>query len=393
MINISNKKIASIAQLHYNACSPEIIKKLNFLSDLCKVILRTKNISKKISLQKDYDLSLEQIATLINPLLRSKKKKFCRKLRVTDMEVSSMVFSRQLNILDTRITISDWNRYNIFFNLVQTNVKTLLIGPPVLLDSTFISSGNYDLQFNNIRIKNILNYVFNYSKLTGDGFNDPMTHENWNSYKLTSKLNVSVCPYCNKNWINTVYFEKGKKVTNPQLDHFFFKAKYPLLRLSFYNLIPSCETCNARIKKEEIFTYNEYLNPFDRGFYPYSSFRAIPKDTKSNQGVGNRFRIKLIHDSSSNNLLEKSKNQKNFDFFKLKNIYEQHGDIISELFLIKQKYGLRYLSSVLKSDKYKDMKIEEIYRMIFSNYYSEDDFKKRPFSKLTRDIVDDLNLI
>jgi hypothetical protein len=392
MISITNNKTAFIAQLHFNACSPDILKKLNLIYDICDSLANKTAIIKKTSLQKDYDLTLVQIATLINPILRAKKKKKGNKLYVTDNEITSLVFSRQLNLLDSKITINDWKNYAAFFSLVKTNLKELLIGSPKFLSSEFITSGKYDLQLNDNRIKIILNYVFDYSKLTGDGFTNPTSKRKWDSYTLTSKLNVSVCPYCNKNWINTVFYDKGSRVTNPQLDHFFFKAKYPLLRLSFYNLIPSCETCNARIKKEEVFTYDDYLHPYERGFNPYSSFRAIAKNIKSNQGVDNRFSIKLIHENSALNN-EKARNQKNFDFFKIKEVYEQHGDIIAEIFFIKQKHGMRYLSSVLKSEKFKDMKLEEIYKMVFFNYYNEDDFKKRPFAKLIKDIVEDLNLI
>jgi hypothetical protein len=392
MISIKNSQTDSIAQQHYNACSPDILKKLKLVYDICNTVANKSTIYKTTSLQSDYGLTLAQIATLINPILRPKKKKKGNKLNVTDNEITSLVFSRQLSIIDPKININDWKNYVAFFSLVKINLKELLIGLPLFLSSEFINSGKYDLQHNDNRIKFILNYIFDYSRLIGDGFTIPKSNKKWDSYTLTSKLNLSICPYCNKNWINTVFYNKGSKVTNPQLDHFFFKARYPLLRLSFYNLVPSCETCNTRIKKEAVFTYDGYLHPYERGFSPYSSFRAIAKNTKSNQGVDNRFRIKLVHKNSPLNN-ENDRNQKNFDFFKLKEVYEQHGDIISEIFFIKQKHGMRYLSSVLKSDKFKDMTLEEIYRMIFSNYYNEDDFKKRPFAKLTKDIVEDLNLI
>lgn len=52
-----------------------------------------------------------------------------------------------------------------------------------------------------------------------------------------------------------------------------------------------------------------------------------------------------------------------------------------------------YLLIIFKLDKYKNMKLDEIYKMIFFNYYNENDFKKRFFVKFIRDIVEDLNLI
>jgi hypothetical protein len=34
--------------------------------------------------------------------------------------------------------------------------------------------------------------------------------------------------------------------------------------------------------------------------------------------------------------------------------------------------------------------IDELYRISFGNYYHEDDFDKRPLSKLTKDVVEQL---
>ena len=57
---------------------------------------------------------------------------------------------------------------------------------------------------------------------------------------VLKKIKVTVCPYCNRQYIFTL--SKGK--ARPQLDHYYPKSKYPYLALSLYNLIPSCSTCN-----------------------------------------------------------------------------------------------------------------------------------------------------
>lgn len=61
--------------------------------------------------------------------------------------------------------------------------------------------------------------------------------------KHISNLNISVCPYCNRNYI--INFDENGKTT-AELDHFFSKSKYPYLAICVYNLIPSCHTCNQR---------------------------------------------------------------------------------------------------------------------------------------------------
>lgn len=59
--------------------------------------------------------------------------------------------------------------------------------------------------------------------------------------KLVRITGVTVCPYCNRNFVNVT-----NEANTSQLDHFFPKSEYPLFALCFYNLIPSCYGCNNR---------------------------------------------------------------------------------------------------------------------------------------------------
>jgi len=58
----------------------------------------------------------------------------------------------------------------------------------------------------------------------------------YNAYELIKKLNLSVCPYCNR---NTIYNLKNNTKRTSELDHFYPQSKYPYFALSFYNLVPS----------------------------------------------------------------------------------------------------------------------------------------------------------
>lgn len=62
------------------------------------------------------------------------------------------------------------------------------------------------------------------------------------AYGLLEKLDVKVCPYCNRQYTFTV----PKVKVSPQFDHYFPISKYPYLQLSLFNLIPSCSTCNLK---------------------------------------------------------------------------------------------------------------------------------------------------
>lgn len=72
---------------------------------------------------------------------------------------------------------------------------------------------------------------------------------------LVSACNIDTCPYCNRNNVGLASVRKvrnGRIVSDSvkgQLDHFFYKAKYPYLAISRNNLVPSCGDCNESPNK------------------------------------------------------------------------------------------------------------------------------------------------
>lgn len=83
-------------------------------------------------------------------------------------------------------------------------------------------------------------------------------------------LDLTVCPYCNRNWVTAIP-GKGKGKTEYgqkedtlafQIDHFFPKALYPYLAFSLFNLIPVCPYCNNQKLDED-------TNNNDWKWYPY----------------------------------------------------------------------------------------------------------------------------
>ena len=60
-------------------------------------------------------------------------------------------------------------------------------------------------------------------------------------------IEVHTCYFCNIEFINK--FNTSKKTKNGfTLDHFIDKGTNPYLALSLYNLVPSCYTCNSKVK-------------------------------------------------------------------------------------------------------------------------------------------------
>src|SRR5690606_9846552 len=106
----------------------------------------------------------------------------------------------------------------------------------------------------------VLPDVFDYD----NWFNKLDAHAKYGPYKLASELGIRSCTYCNRQYTITIKSETNDsgKLTRPQFDHWLSMDKYPLLGLSFYNLIPSCPTCNSSVKGNIKFNTNNYIHPY-----------------------------------------------------------------------------------------------------------------------------------
>ena len=208
--------------------------------------------------------------------------------------------------------------------------------------------------------------------------------DEYDAYKLAKKLNVNVCPYCNINSTYTVTKEDNKKITRTEFDHFYDKATHPILALSFYNIIPSCHTCNSTIKGSEEFSMKSHLNPYADSFDEVTKFNLRIKNSKFYHSVDG-FEVKLE--------TEDKRAENNIKCFELDILYENHKDIILELIQKEAIYNESYLDELLtqyEGTLFKNK--EDLQRLISGGYVSDDEIGKRPLSKLIKDISQELGL-
>ncbi|MDD2383500.1 MAG: hypothetical protein PHN18_04875 [Sulfurospirillaceae bacterium] len=207
--------------------------------------------------------------------------------------------------------------------------------------------------------------------------------DTYDAYKLAKDLNVTVCPYCNRNYTFTVRSKNGS--TRPQFDHFYDKATYPILALSFYNLIPSCPTCNTSIKGRKEFSLTTHVHPYVDGFDDKACFSLHVKESSFYYDEKG-FDLEL----NSND----AKAQKNIKDFALEEIYKNHKDIVLELIQKSVMYNESYIEELMQNYEGTLFKNEEdLLRLIFGGYISDEDLDKRPLSKLTKDILEQLEII
>lgn len=139
-----------------------------------------------------------------------------------------------------------------------------------------------------------------------------------NNMILVKNLDVTVCPYCNRNYINS-----RKNYLGANFDHYYDKDKYPFFALTLSNLIPCCDTCN-RIKGTKTYKFC----PFDLKSNEEILFKVSP--------IGNSSGIKLYFDSvqQNNNILE------------LEEAYKIHQVDVDNMFSREQEYCKEYRKSL-----------------------------------------------
>jgi hypothetical protein len=260
-------------------------------------------------------------------------------------------------------------------------IKKIITAEPGEQKDIIDKFSNYDFARNGLTrsesidyINIILNKIFDYNKfVNGSGY-----FKKWNAYDLAKKLDVNVCPYCNRLYTATIV-SNSMKITRPEFDHYLRKSKYPYLALSFFNLIPSCKVCNSQLKKEVEL-------PIDKDHHPYLK-------------IDNR---QLIFSFDLNNLdvlsgkseeLEVTFNKKNaginFDG-KLKEIYNGHSDIVADLIYKRHIYSdelVEEINELIPDDK---ISKKEIIRSLFAMPINEKEIVNLSLGKLKTNIMKEL---
>ena len=168
----------------------------------------------------------------------------------------------------------------------------------------------------------------------------------------------------------------------PQLDHFLPKSKYPLLALSFYNLIPVCPECN-RIKRDEVLDIHPYNDDFDANGL---KFKVGMRD-ESNQLV-----LKALNTSDFEIMITNGDKNKNVARLGLTELYNEHKDYVAEIIWKCQAYNAGYYDTLIHTYKGLNLSNSEIHRIIWGAYIDDGEQGRRPLSKLTKDIMEQLNM-
>lgn len=200
----------------------------------------------------------------------------------------------------------------------------------------------------------------------------------YNAYDLCNNLEIESCIYCNRLYTSTVIVDDDELIIRPTLDHWFTQEKYPLLALSFYNLIPSCSPCNSSVKHSATFNLNKNIHPYID--------KNITQDYKLHSKYDNSLNTFKVTVKIRKNSPKKSKILSTLASMKIEEIYGSHQAELADLDILQRKYNDSYLKSLGKLLD-KKFTAEEVYRIMFGVEFEDENFYKRPLSKLKKDIL------
>lgn len=189
---------------------------------------------------------------------------------------------------------------------------------------------------------------------------------------LSSRLGIITCPYCNRHYTFTIQPNDKHGPVRPQFDHFLPKSKYPVTALCFYNLVPSCSECN-KLKGEGKIAIHPYEDSFD--------------------SHGIRFHMKYPFAGKDALVINNGVWHSNIKRLALADLYKEHIDIVDDLLQKALAYQDHYYDTLIASFKGLGMTKNEIDRIVWGTARETAELEKRPFSKLTKDILEQIGKI
>lgn len=198
------------------------------------------------------------------------------------------------------------------------------------------------------------------------------------AYEYVDTIGLKVCPYCNINYIYSVYrVINGTKIpaARADLDHFEPKSIVSKKSLDVYNLVPSCQQCNSRLKHQKKFSNNTHIHPFFDDFDSIVAFRVKITDASY---INKKSMAIFISTLDPKNWDRASRNVTDFALVER---YQQHKDEVVKLFKIishVNTYRLREIASILG--------VGEISKSLLHDY-ADCDINNTSLGKLKKDII------
>lgn len=185
------------------------------------------------------------------------------------------------------------------------------------------------------------------------------------------------------------HFQESFKTSNGfTLDHVIDKGTHPYFALSLFNLVPSCYTCNSKLKRSE--NIGENISPSaDKKFdfhqkVKFKTYLSTNNDTLQIEKIED---IEIFLKEYDTN----QKYKKYIEVFRLDERYRYHRNRVIEMIDKRKRYPDSRIRELATQT---NQTFAQVKKDLFGDYWiKEEDFHKRPLSKLTHDIAEELGLI
>lgn len=193
----------------------------------------------------------------------------------------------------------------------------------------------------------------------------------YNAYAFVKNIGITVCPYCDEEYLDVIETKDGRNIRTLEIDHFFPKGQYPALAMCFYNLIPSGQNCNG-LKLEKSLGMSPYEADIEKCTYLYPD---LP--------VGVNMETVPVEDCTIH-FHPKAGMVQNVDVLHLEERYLRHKGKAHKYMLLKQQYDDAKVEEMVRLGLFstKDM----AYRILYEEPLA-DDGEQQMLGKLKRDIT------
>ena len=219
--------------------------------------------------------------------------------------------------------------------------------------------------------------------------------------EIQRRLEVWTCPYCNSHYLEPrVDYKTGRIHAGMQVDHFYPKEKYGILSMSLFNLVPSCSYCNHEKGSTElnVSVYREDVHASDTVFR-YELSRSDDADFLTNKDLSLFLQVNEREGTSLATARDMLADK--CDILHLakhvgseqNRVKYYHGlSVIEELIDLARNNTFEQAPFIRDLGLTDAKTVQEWYLQVFAGSYlrHEADFLKRPYSKLTSDILNQL---
>lgn len=193
---------------------------------------------------------------------------------------------------------------------------------------------NYGVDKVSENIRGRCEKVFNYGQFIKVNKKVENNRALWNAYNYIFDFSPKACPYCNleltTNLQECLSENNARYILRPALDHFLPQSLFPFYALCVNNLIPSCNTCNSHLKKDDDFKNTPHISPMGESFKDRAKFcLALSNNDHILNAINDLYNENKISIENFNLAIESNcpKSNQNIRTFELLRRYNNHSDM------------------------------------------------------------------